>query len=409
MAFGNKAVVDRDSSKQEKLREERKTAMFSANGNGNTKFPKNVLVEVPLDLIDSNPDNEKVFNMDEVERLAEHIREVGYDNASPVALFEKPDGRYELSAGHRRFKACQIIGVNTIPAIIRTDVDSANKAKALLDSNMYNRVLKAYDYAQAIVYYRDNYLIPSGHKGNIREALCDYFHMGDATLQRYLSILKLIPELQEFTKNSDFPSSVLGNAVKMSTELQYELYEEISKVYNINANGDENHLTARQLSELIEMVKRRDADRNRIASQKAIFENSNHVDSTVQSLNIGSFNSENSHHMVAVSMDNEMGDSEFETTMPVYGDTNKVSETVISSEEPKEAAEKQEKKQQVNRQPVRKQKPDVTTVISVLSPQIAAINLDDFDVANSKEAEKLITGMIEELNNLLDQIKGIGV
>ena len=76
MAFGNKGTID--TSKQAELREARKNAMFSS-AVGGTQYPKNVLVNVPLDLIEMNPDNEKVFNMDAIDQLAARIKKVGYE------------------------------------------------------------------------------------------------------------------------------------------------------------------------------------------------------------------------------------------------------------------------------------------------------------------------------------------
>ena len=55
--------------------------------------------EIPVELIDENPDNEQIFGYEDVDYLAESIQENGFGGA--IEVYELANGRYEISSGHR--------------------------------------------------------------------------------------------------------------------------------------------------------------------------------------------------------------------------------------------------------------------------------------------------------------------
>ena len=60
------------------------------------------LKSIPLDQIEYNPVNTKIFNMDDIEHLAKTIKEEGYND--PILVFKNKNGRYEIlyqGKGHR--------------------------------------------------------------------------------------------------------------------------------------------------------------------------------------------------------------------------------------------------------------------------------------------------------------------
>ncbi len=74
---------------------------------------------LPLDKIDIGPSNVRKTNLEEgIDELAESIKEIGVQQ--PVVVFEKPDGRFELIIGQRRYLACKKLGLGEIPALITT-------------------------------------------------------------------------------------------------------------------------------------------------------------------------------------------------------------------------------------------------------------------------------------------------
>jgi ParB family chromosome partitioning protein len=65
--------------------------------------------------------------------LADSIREFGV--REPGLARPHPDGGYELLCGNRRKRACEIVGLTTMPVIIRK-LDDDNAAIAMIDSNL---------------------------------------------------------------------------------------------------------------------------------------------------------------------------------------------------------------------------------------------------------------------------------
>jgi ParB family chromosome partitioning protein len=74
--------------------------------------------EIELALIDEFPDHPfKVLDDESMAELAVSIASSGVQ--TPVTVREKEDGRFEIISGHRRKRACEIAGLDTIPAIAR--------------------------------------------------------------------------------------------------------------------------------------------------------------------------------------------------------------------------------------------------------------------------------------------------
>ena len=104
MAFGKQGSINKEN--QKKLQEERQAALFGGKTpSDEIQFPKNTLVNMPIDLIDVHPDNKEVFEVKDIPQLANQIKRVGYDISKPLTLYEKEDGRYEIISGERRFTA----------------------------------------------------------------------------------------------------------------------------------------------------------------------------------------------------------------------------------------------------------------------------------------------------------------
>lgn len=101
-------------------------------GRAENRLPK--IYDIPLSEIDEFPDHPFHVRMDEdMDRLVESIRERGI--ITPVMLRQKEDGRYEMISGHRRKKACELIGMETIKADIR-DLSRDEAILLMVDSNL---------------------------------------------------------------------------------------------------------------------------------------------------------------------------------------------------------------------------------------------------------------------------------
>ena len=103
--------------------------------------------DVPVELIRPNPGQpRKVFDADALERLAESVAESGV--VQPLVVRPLSDGRYELIAGERRWRAAQQAGLETVPAVLRTE-DEAERLQMALVENMAREDLNPVEEARA--------------------------------------------------------------------------------------------------------------------------------------------------------------------------------------------------------------------------------------------------------------------
>ena len=90
---------------------------------------------IPLEQISPNPRQPRqVFDEDALDELVHSIREVGVLQPVVVRLVDEKKPAYELIMGERRFRASELAGVSTIPAIIRAVEDTDLLRDALLEN-----------------------------------------------------------------------------------------------------------------------------------------------------------------------------------------------------------------------------------------------------------------------------------
>ena len=92
------------------------------------------IYDIPLSEIDDFPDHPfKVRDDEDMLALIDSIRDYGV--LTPATLRKKDDGRYELLSGHRRKRACEMLGIDTLRAeVVEMDRDSA--IIFMVDSNL---------------------------------------------------------------------------------------------------------------------------------------------------------------------------------------------------------------------------------------------------------------------------------
>jgi ParB family chromosome partitioning protein len=140
---------------------------------------------VALDLIVANPNQpRKSFDPAALEELATSIRERGV--LEPIVIRPK-DGRYEVVAGERRFRASKLAGLTEIPAVIRELSDEEALAEALLE-NFQREDLTTMEKARAI----QGLLTFMNAEKCARSLGCS-----TSTLRRYLELLELPDRIQE--------------------------------------------------------------------------------------------------------------------------------------------------------------------------------------------------------------------
>ena len=91
------------------------------------------MLEVDVDLIDPNPAQPRGrFNEDKLDELAQSIRANGL--VQPLLLRRGANGRYQIVAGERRWRAAQRAGLDRINAVIRSIPDSKLLELALIEN-----------------------------------------------------------------------------------------------------------------------------------------------------------------------------------------------------------------------------------------------------------------------------------
>ena len=166
--------------------------------------------DIPLTEIDDFPDHPfKVRDDEDMAQLTESIKERGV--ITPATVRQKEDGRYELISGHRRKRACELAGFDTL----RCEVVELNRDEAtilMVESNYQRSQIlpseKAYAYKmrleamkrQAGRPSKENG-VPVGHDslvGKSRELLAAEGQDSNTQIQRYIRLTNLVPELLEY-------------------------------------------------------------------------------------------------------------------------------------------------------------------------------------------------------------------
>lgn len=207
---------------------------FKKNAKAVTKVMKNASEDmnnkkrdIDVELIDLNPDNENIFGHEDIDYMAEAIKEDGF--AGAIEVYALDNGRYEISSGHRRFLAARKLGHKTIPAIVSEDVDEKTKAKKLIKSNILNRKLTAIKVARALDYYKKNVLFD--FKGEKTKELARVFNLSHTQTKRYLQLLNLRPEYQVFADSESVPYTNLMPLTTLDQEDQKKVYERLQAIY----------------------------------------------------------------------------------------------------------------------------------------------------------------------------------
>lgn len=99
------------------------------------KEPQNTsdILRIPIGMIEPNPFQPRMsFDQEALQELAESIRTFGL--IQPVTVRHKANGKYQIISGERRYRACQIAGMDMIPAYIREANDQGMLEMAIVEN-----------------------------------------------------------------------------------------------------------------------------------------------------------------------------------------------------------------------------------------------------------------------------------
>jgi len=184
------------------------------------RLPK--IYDIPLSEIDDFPDHPfKVKDDEDMLQLVESVRARGI--ITPITLRQKEDGRYEIVSGHRRRKACEIAGFETIPAEIK-ELSRDEAIILMVESNLQRSVIlpseKAFSYKMRLEAMKRQGqrtdLTSSPVETKLRSSEVIARETGDSRAQvdRYIRLTWLIPELLRLVDDGKI-------ALRPAVELSY--------------------------------------------------------------------------------------------------------------------------------------------------------------------------------------------
>lgn len=140
----------------------------------------------------------KIQNDDEMKRLIESIRKFG--TLTPALARPLPEGGYELISGHRRLAACQVLGIETMPVIIRA-MSGDEAVIAMVDANLQREHILPSEKAFAYKMKLDAIKHQGVTSRQLGEKLLSVTQVSkesddsERQVQRYIRLTYLIPEL----------------------------------------------------------------------------------------------------------------------------------------------------------------------------------------------------------------------
>ena len=170
-------------------------------GRAELKLPK--VQSIALSQIDGFEDHPfKIKDDEEMKRLVESIRDYGV--LIPAIARPKQDGRYELISGHRRKAACEVLGVETLPVIVR-EMSREEAVIAMVDSNVQREHVlpseKAFAYRMKLEAIKkqgkwtDLTSGPVGEKLWSVAVISNEASDSERQVHRFIRLTELIPEL----------------------------------------------------------------------------------------------------------------------------------------------------------------------------------------------------------------------
>lgn len=189
---------------------------------------------VPMDIKELKPYAEQPFKVlldNSMDELCESIQQYGV--LSPIIVRPHSEGGYEVLSGHRRMKACELLGIEEVPVVVK-ELDDDTAAILLVDSNLQRENIlpseKAFAYKLKLEALK--------HQGKSLDLTCGQIghksrdeigvQSGDSgrQIQRYIRLTNLIDPLLDLVDKNEM-------AMSAGVELSYLGTRDQAKIYKI--------------------------------------------------------------------------------------------------------------------------------------------------------------------------------
>ena len=193
--------------------------------------------DIPISEIDEFPDHPfKVLMDEDMEQLVESIKRNGVMTPATVRL--KEDGRYELISGHRRKKACELAGLETLKCEVK-ELTRDEAIIVMVESNLQRSVIlpseKAFAYKMRLEAMNRQAGRPS--KDNLTPMVSDLDttrtneklgkEVGESReqIRRYIRLTELVPEILQMVDERQIAFRPAVEISYLTEEQQYTLLE----------------------------------------------------------------------------------------------------------------------------------------------------------------------------------------
>ena len=189
--------------------------------------------EIPISEIDEFPDHPfKVLMNEDMEQLVESVSRSGV--MTPATVRQKEDGRYELISGHRRKKACELAGLETLKCEVK-ELTHDEAIIVMVESNLQRSVIlpseKAFAYKMRL-----EAMNRQGNRADLtstqlvsklrsNEELADKVGESREQIRRYIRLTELVPEILQMVDERRIAFNPAVEISYLSEEQQYTLLE----------------------------------------------------------------------------------------------------------------------------------------------------------------------------------------
>ena len=192
--------------------------------------------DIPLSQIDEFPDHPfKVLMDEDMEQLVESIKRNGVMTPATVRL--KEDGRYELVSGHRRKKACELAGLETLKCEVK-ELTRDEAIIVMVESNLQRSTIlpseKAFAYKMRLEAMdrqgqrTDLTSTPLVSKSRSNEELADKVGESREQIRRFIRLTELVPEILQMVDDRQIAFRPAVEISYLTEEQQYTLLEAMS-------------------------------------------------------------------------------------------------------------------------------------------------------------------------------------
>ncbi|HBF7768610.1 ParB/RepB/Spo0J family partition protein [Clostridioides difficile] len=193
--------------------------------------------EIPISEIDEFPDHPfKVLMNEDMEQLVESVSRSGI--MTPATVRQKEDGRYELISGHRRKKACEIAGLETLKCEVK-ELTHDEAIIVMVESNLQRSTIlpseKAFAYKMRLEAMKRQAGRPPKEnaspvatnlsKGRSDKELGELVGESKDQIRRFIRLTELVPEILQMVDERQIAFRPAVEISYLSEEQQYTLLE----------------------------------------------------------------------------------------------------------------------------------------------------------------------------------------